>query len=92
MEDFQISNPETALQVQSDHTVNLAVRILKVENVQSYTKKDSTTKSFFPCQIADSTGSAWIRVYQVYKQTTFAPGSHLLLRNVIKKTGEHTFW
>lgn len=92
MENFQITTIKDALAQEPDSLLNLTAKVIKTGSVTSYTKKDNTKMSYFPCLVADTTGSAWLRVYQVYKLTTYAPETTLMLKGVLRKTGEHPFW
>lgn len=92
MESFQVTSVKEALKLPQDAKMTMAVQVLQVESVQSYTNAQDTKQSYFPCLVGDSSDCAWLRVYQVPKITQFSTGTSLLLRGVLRKSGAQPFW
>ena len=89
---FQISKLKDAINLDPDVNTDIAVKVLQRSDAVEYKNKANQDRKYYTLVVADESAHCVVRNYNAKLMSLLTVGKNVLIKNVLKKMGEHSLW
>ena len=89
---YTLSSLDEALEMPSDSECSVALKVIEMGDIITYTNQQQQQRSYYVMKAADTKQVTAIRNYQIRNRAVMDAGKTYAFLRLLRKTGDETFW